>query len=228
MKILGIEKVSFVDYEGKICATIFTGGCNFRCPFCHNSSIVNCSAKQLGEEEVLSYLKERKSLLDGVVISGGEPCLQSGLLEFAKKVKDMGYEIKLDTNGTFPQIVEMLIKNKVIDYVAIDIKNSFSHYEEISGVKNPNIENIKKTLNILKEYKIPYELRTTLVNGFHTVESITQMAEELKGEKLLYLQKFVDSGDCLQNVLSPISKETAKKFQEILSASIENVNLRGY
>lgn len=228
MNILGIEKVSFVDFEGKICATIFTGGCNFRCPFCHNSSVVNMSAKKYQEEEILSYLSERKSLLDGVTISGGEPTLQPDIFEFCKKIKQMDYPIKLDTNGTSPYVVESLIKNNLIDYVAIDIKNSFSHYSTICGVKNINIDNIKKTLDIFKEYKIPYELRTTLVEGFHTEETIRQMADQLQGEKILYLQKFVDSGDCLKNNLTPIKKEKALLFQAILSSTIENVYLRGY
>ena len=188
MNILGIEKVSFVDFEGKICATIFTGGCNFRCPFCHNSSIVNMQAENYQEEEILSYLCERKSLLDGVTISGGEPTLQPDLLNFCKKIKQMGYPIKLDTNGTCPYVVENLVKNKLIDYVAIDIKNSFNCYSEICGTKNVGIDNIKKTLEILKEFHTPYELRTTLVEDFHTEETIKQMSEQLKGEKLLWLR----------------------------------------
>ena len=228
MKILGLEKVSFVDYEGKICATIFTGGCNFRCPFCHNSSLVNCTATPIGENDVLTYLIERKTLLDGVTIIGGEPCLQKDLPTFARKIKDMGYKIKLDTNGTFPEIVEMLISEKLIDYVAIDIKNAYSHYKAISGVINPAIEKIKQTLSILKRNHIDYELRTTLVNEFHSIQTITQMAEDLNGEKILYLQKFVDSGDCLSKNLSPIPKEKAITFQKILSNKINNVKLRGY
>ena len=228
MNILGIEKVSFVDFEGKICATIFTGGCNFRCPFCHNSSVVNMSAYKYQEEEILSYLKERKSLLDAVTISGGEPTLQPDLIDFCMKIKKMNYSIKLDTNGTSPSVIENLAKNKLIDYVAIDIKNSFNQYPAICGVQNPGIDNIKKTLDIFKEYKIPYELRTTLVEGFHTEETIRQMADQLQGEKLLYLQKFVDSGDCLKNNLAPIKKEKALLFQTILSNTIKNVYLRGY
>lgn len=228
MEILGLEKVSFVDYEGKICATIFTGGCNFRCPFCHNATLVDKTALPYTEEYVLEYLKERKSLLDGVTISGGEPCLQPDLATFAKKVKELGYAIKLDTNGTLPKVVETLAKEKLIDYVALDIKNSFTHYSAISGMKNPNVDNIKKTLNILKANGIPYELRTTLVDGFHTEASISQMATDLAGEKILYLQKFVDSGGCFGQNLAPINKQQAVIFQSILAKTIEKVHLRGY
>ena len=228
MKILGIENVSFVDYEGKIAATIFTGGCNFRCPFCHNSSIVNEEQSLIDENEILSYLKERKSLLDGVVISGGEPTLQPDLVDFARKVKELGYAIKLDTNATMPNVVKSLVEQQLVDHVAIDIKNAFNHYSAISGVANPNVENIKKTLAYLKENNISYELRTTLVKGFHTKETIKNMAEQLAGEKLLYLQKFVDSGACISGNLQEISKEEATVFQNILKQTIENVYLRGY
>jgi len=228
VKILGLEKVSFVDYEGKISATIFTGGCNFRCPFCHNSSLVNMTQTEIPEEEVLTYLKERKNLLDGIVISGGEPCLQKDITTFLEKIKALGYPIKLDTNGTFPEIVEMLITKNLIDYVAIDIKNAYANYQAISGIPNPAVEKIRKTLNILKQYKIPYELRTTLVNEFHSTKTITRMAEDLDGEKILYLQKFVDSGDCLSKNLTPIEKVKAIEFQQILSTKIKEVHLRGY
>jgi len=228
MEILGIEKVSLVDYENKICATIFTGGCNFLCPFCHNAQIVKKELKKYNDEEILSYLKDRRKLLDAVTISGGEPTLQSDLIDFASKIKSMGYLIKLDTNGTLPSVVEKLAKNKLINYVAIDIKNSFDDYPPICGVKQVNTDNIKQTLKILKEHNINYELRTTLVEGYHTKDTISKMAEDLKGEKLLYLQKFVDSGACMKNNLQAISKEQAKEFQTILSNSIEKVELRGY
>lgn len=228
MNIQGIEKVSMVDFENKICATIFTGGCNFRCPFCHNAQIVNQEFDKISEQEILEYLASRKKLLDGVTISGGEPCLQKDLPEFAKKIKEIGYQIKLDTNGTFPQIVEDLAKEKLLDYVAIDIKNAFSHYNNICGVPCVDTNKIKETLNILKKYKIPYELRTTLVKGFHTKETIEKMATDLDGEEKLFLQKFVDSGACMQNNLEEIKKAEAQEFASILSKTIKQVALRGY
>lgn len=228
MNIQGIEKVSMVDYENKICATIFTGGCNFRCPFCHNAQIVNQEFDKITEEEVLEYLESRKKLLDGVTISGGEPTLQPDLVEFARKVKNLGYQIKLDTNATLPGVIETLAKEKLLDYVAIDIKNAFSHYNRICGVASVDTNKIRESLKFFKAYKIPYELRTTLVKGFHTKETIEKMANDLEGEEKLYLQKFVDSGACMQNNLSPIPKEEAKEFVQILSKKVKNVQLRGY
>jgi len=228
MEILGLEKVSFVDYEGCVCATVFTGGCNFMCPFCHNSSLVNKNAFSISEEEVLSYLSSRTKLLDAVTISGGEPTLQKDLKEFIIKVKNMGYKVKLDTNGTFPMVVKDLIENNLLDFVAMDIKTCFTEYDKVTGLKINLANKVKETLEILKKSNINYELRTTLVNEFHNENSIKQMAEELKGEKVLYLQKFVDSGQCIQGNLSEVPKQKALIFQDILKKNIQTVNLRGY
>lgn len=228
MEILGIEKVSMVDYPNKICATVFTGGCNFRCPFCHNASLVQRAFERYECREILEYLASRKNLLDAVTISGGEPTLQSDLEEFAQKIKDMGFLIKLDTNGTNPARLQSLLDKNLIDYVAMDIKNNFDNYSSIVGVACYNPENVKKSLQILKNSKIGYELRTTLVKGFHEKENIEKLAKDLKGEKVLYLQKFVDSGNCLQSNLQEVEKVNAKVFQQILSKTIENVYLRGY
>jgi len=228
MEILGIEKVSFVDYEGLLCATIFTGGCNFLCPFCHNSALVKRRVDRIPENQVLSYLRERKGLLDAVTISGGEPTIQKDLSNFILKVKEMGYKVKLDTNGTFPQVVEDLLDKGLLDYVAMDIKNNFDDYAKVTGVCNVNTANIKRTLSILRKYKLPYELRTTLVKEFHNKNNIIKMAEDLKGENCLYLQKFVDSGECIEGGLNSINKQEAIEYQNILSKTIKNVILRGY
>lgn len=228
MEILGLEKVSFVDYEGYVCATIFTGGCNFMCPFCHNSAIVNKQVNLIEEKQVIDYLASRTKLLDAVTISGGEPTLQTDLKEFIRKVKALGYKIKLDTNGTFPNKVKELLDEKLIDYVAMDIKTCFNDYPLVTGLNFNWSSKVKETLNILKESKIPYELRTTLVNEFHSENAIKKMAENLKGEKKLYLQKFVDSGECLGSGLSEVEKQTALKYLNILLESIDEVNLRGY
>lgn len=228
MEILGIEKVSMVDYQDKICATVFTGGCNFRCPFCHNSGIVENQYSVIPENEIFDYLESRKKLLDGVVVSGGEPTLQRDLPLFAERVKSMGYLVKLDTNGTNPFVLERLLKDKLIDYAAIDIKNDFEHYALVAGVANPAVENIKKSLALLKQYGVPYELRTTLIGEFHNIENIKQMAEELKGEKILYLQKFKISDGVFNKNLTEVSKDEAEEFRKILSKTIEKVELRGY
>lgn len=228
MEILGIEKVSLVDYDGKICATIFTGGCNYRCPFCHNSPIVNKEFEEHNEDEILKYLQSRKTLLDAVTISGGEPTLQQNLVEFIIKIKQMGYLVKLDTNGTNPEMIENLLKKNLIDYVALDIKNNFDDYNVLTGVLNSQVDKVKTTLQILKDYKIQYELRTTLIGNFHFLKNIEEMSKDLKGEKLLFLQNFVDSGSCFAKNLNSVSKKQAEEYREILSKTIQNVILRGY
>lgn len=228
MIILGLEKLSLVDYEGMICATIFTGGCNFRCPFCHNSGLVNQEVLKIEENQVFDYLIKRKGLLDAVTISGGEPTLQPDLKEFIKKVKKIGYKVKLDTNGTRPEVLKDLLKENLLDYVAMDVKNNFNNYSAISGLKQVFIEDIKKSLELLKNSKIRYELRTTLVNQFHDESNIKELSKDLVGHKLLYLQKFVDSGSCLSNGLTEVSKNKALEYKDILSRDIENVVLRGY
>ncbi|MBP3619702.1 MAG: anaerobic ribonucleoside-triphosphate reductase activating protein [Clostridia bacterium] len=228
MEILGIEKVSFVDYENKICATVFTGGCNFCCPFCHNGGLVKRTHKKIEESEILNYLKERKSLLDAVTISGGEPTLQRDLKEFVKKVKEMCYLVKLDTNGTNPQVVRELLDEKLIDYVAMDIKNNFDNYCGITGVSKNFSDKVEETLQILKDSKVEFELRTTLVKEFHSRENIEKIASELAGQNKLVLQKFVENENCLNFGLHEVEKKQAQEFQEILSKSIKNVSLRGY
>ncbi len=228
MEILGIEKVSLVDFEGKICATIFTGGCNYKCPFCHNSGIVNKEYLKHDEDEILNYLKDRKKLLDAVTISGGEPTLQPDLESFAQKIKDMGYLVKLDTNGTFPNVLENLFKKNLIDYVAMDIKNNFENYSLVTNTTNPLVENVKQSLKLLKKYKINYELRTTLVEEFHSEENIKKMTDDLKNEKTLFLQKFVDKETCFAKNLNPVKKDLAEKYKQILLQTIDKVELRGY
>jgi len=227
MNIQGIENVSFVDYPNKICATIFTGGCNFKCPYCHNSGIVESKYKKIDENEILTNLEKRKKLIDAVTISGGEPTLQKDILEFAGKIKKMGFLVKLDTNGTNPDVLKKLLENKLIDYVAMDIKINFSDYDKIAN-SNFDIKNIKKSLHILHKSKIDYELRTTLVENLHTYESIKKLAEDLKGEKILYLQKFVNSENCFEKGLKEIKKDVVIEYQNLLLKTIKNVQLRGY
>lgn len=228
MVILGLEKLSLVDFEDKVCATIFTGGCNFLCPFCHNSGIVKQEVEVLETASVLDYLRKRKGVLDAVTVSGGEPTLQHDLVPFIKNLKDMGYLVKLDTNGTNPTVLKELLDQKLIDYVAMDIKNNFENYAPIIGLKVFNTDNVKKSLKLLHESGINYELRTTLVNEFISLNNIKKMAEDLSGEKILYLQKFVDSEGCFNRSLTAVSKERAEEFKNILETKIKKVVLRGY
>ena len=229
MKIFGLEKLSMVDFPGHLCCTIFTGGCNFRCPFCQNSDLVNMTnLHQISEEEFFAFLQKRKGMLDSVCISGGEPTIYQDLEEFVKKVKDAGFLVKLDTNGTNFEALRALIKEKLVDYVAMDIKNSESCYQKTAGVSDLKMENILKSVQLLKSGAIDYEFRTTLVKGHHTKSSITEMATWLSGAKKLFLQQFVDSGNCLTPGLEKIEKPQAEEFAKILSKTIDRVELRGY
>ena len=228
MIIYGLQKSSLIDYPSKIAAVIFTGGCNFRCPFCQNSDLVNVINLQLyNEDEIFEHLEKRKNVLDSVCISGGEPTLQPDLKNFISKIKAMGFLIKLDTNGTKPKILKELIKEKLIDYVAMDIKNSLDAYHKTSGAI-VDLESIKESVELLKRNLIPYEFRTTLIFGHHTEDSIQKMGEWLAGCEKIYLQCFVDNGTCLQPNLKKIEKNQANIFKDILSKYAKQVYLRGY
>ena len=223
----GIEKLSLVDFDGKIACTLFTGGCNYRCPFCHNSPLIK-EQPFLDLNEILAYLEKRKKMLDAVVISGGEPTLHKNLPDILKVLKELGYVIKLDTNGTNPKMLKELIEDKLIDYVAMDIKGSLNNYYLITGVNNPLLDNIKESINILKKSNIDFEFRTTLVKEYHTLEIINEMKELLKGTKKLYLQKFILRDTCLDQSLNEVDVNTAKEYKEILEQTILKVYLRGY
>lgn len=228
MQILGLEKLSLVDYNSYACAVIFTGGCNFRCPFCHNSGLVENSVEKINVEDVMDFLNKRYGLLEAVCISGGEPTLQPGLVDFIKQIKQIGYKIKLDTNGTNPKVLKELIDNKLIDYVAMDIKNCFDKYKITAGIDNIELNDIKSSINILKKSIIDYEFRTTLVGELHDSESIEKMAKELDGAKRLYLQRFVNAETCFNRNLTSVAISQATKWKNILEKNIEQVSLRGY
>jgi len=214
MQIGGFVKNTLIDYPEKISCIIFTQGCSFRCPFCQNRELVDVpdDADSIKESFVFDFLKKRKGLLDAVVITGGEPTLQKDLKDFIKKVKEMGFLVKLDTNGWAPEILEDLLKENLIDFVAMDIKASKENYEKASGVPI-KIENIQKSINIIRSAGVPYEFRTTVVPGIHDNEDIKRLAEWIEGSNL-YLQKFVP-----QNTLDPEYEKknpfTTKEMEEM-------------
>ena len=226
MKIVGIQKLSMVDFDGYISATIFTSGCNFACPFCHNSSLIGSENELISEEDILDFLYKRKNMLDAVCISGGEPTLQKDLPEFISEIKRMGYKVKLDTNGTNQEMIKYLYENNLIDYIAMDIKNHLDGYKDITQV--PLSENISKSINYIMKCGIDYEFRTTLVDVFHKKEDIIKIGKLIKSAKKYFLQKFVDNENCLSRNLTSVDKATAIEFQEILSKFIKNTYLRGY
>jgi pyruvate formate lyase activating enzyme len=226
MKISGLQKVSLVDFDGHICATIFTTGCNFNCPFCHNARLVKGTEPEIPTAYIFEYLEKRKSILDAVCISGGEPTLQHDLLEFISKIKSMGYLIKLDTNGTNLQILKNLVDNNLIDYIAMDIKNSKEKYNLTSGTAETLL--IESSIEYIMNCGIDYEFRTTIVSGHHTTEDIHKIGKLISGAKKYYLQKFEDSGNCLKDGLSAIDHTTAMQFVDILKQYNIDAKLRGY
>ena len=218
MKIAGLQKMTLLDYPGKIACTVFLGGCNFRCPFCHNGELLDGTAPELmDEQEFLSFLSKRKGLLDAVCISGGEPTLQPGLAELLKKIKEMGYLTKLDTNGSRPEILKDLVAENLLDYVAMDIKNSPDRYAQTAGTI-VQLEKMEESIRFLTEEPVDYELRTTVVAQFHDTESVKRMGEwvsSLAGGKKIkrwYAQPFVDRDTVLFTGLSSPSAEQMSKF----------------
>ena len=210
MKVIGIEKSSFIDYPGKICTVYFTPGCNFRCAYCHNSPAVMGKGELIKEEEILLYLEKRKKFVDAVCISGGEPTLQQGLDLFIKKLKSKGFFVKLDTNGTNPDILQKLLDKKLIDYVAMDIKGPLYKYSLLAGIEVA-VEPIKESINIIKNSKIDYEFRTTICKELLSPNDIRDIANLLKGSKAYYLQNFKD-GD---TILAGKGKFTPYNMKEL-------------
>lgn len=212
MKIGGVQKVTFIDYPGKIACTVFTIGCNFRCPFCQNSHLVLPEKikkiKEIPEEEFFSFLRKRKEFLEGVVICGGEPTFHSDLLDFAKKIKKLGYLIKLDTNGSNPKMLNSLIEKKLVDYVSLDIKAPKEKYNKVCG-KKINIKKIERSIEILKKEKIDYEFRTTLVPTLVEKEDILKIVKWISPAKRYFLQNFRP-----QNTIDP-------KFEKIKPFKID-------
>lgn len=229
MKIIGLEKLSLVDYDGHTACTLFTGGCNFRCPFCHNGDLVLIPEKlgAYSENEIFSYLKKRQGLLDGVVVSGGEPTMHRDLPDYIQRIKDLGYDVKLDTNGTNPEMLSELIERKLIDYVAVDIKSSKEGYAKTAGLHSFP-ENVSRTVELLKKNKVPYEFRTTLVDELISKEDILSMAKWLNGCSVLYLQKFVEREGCITKGLHEVPKEKALIYLSILKDNGINARLRNY
>ena len=228
MDFVGIDKFSLLDFEDRISCVLFCKPCNYRCPFCHNGTTVLEAETVIPFEDILEYLQSRKGLIDAVVVSGGEPTLMPDLKEKIIKLKELGFLIKLDTNGTNPEVVKDLYENHLIDYVAMDIKNSFVKYAMTVGVKNAFLDKISQTIKFLMTSGIDYEFRTTLIDEFHNEQDMRDIAETIKGAKRLYLQKYVDRESCIAHGFHEVSKEKAERFVEILKGSIKQVSLRGY
>ncbi len=229
MKISGLQKLTLLDYPGHLACTIFTLGCNFRCPFCQNASLVLSQRKnsQYEEEEILNFLSSRKHILEGICISGGEPTIQPDLIHFIRKVKSMGYLVKLDTNGTHPKLIRQLMKEHTIDMIAMDIKNSKENYEKTCGIETLRIDSIEESIELMKEGWIPYEFRTTVVKELHTKKDIEEIGKWLHGSSPYYLQAFVDSGDLIGGNLTGYNKQELTELLTIVRKYLPNSFLRG-
>ncbi len=228
MKFYGFQKMTMLDFPGKVACTLFTGGCNFRCPFCHNAFLVTSfNGEVYDEEEILSYLKKRKGLLDGVCVTGGEPLLQVGLDEFLRKVKELGYLVKLDTNGSFPTRLKKLVGEGLVDYVAMDIKNCKEKYKLTSGYESLDVSAIEESVDFLINGKVDYEFRTTVVDGFHEKEDFEKIALWINGAKKYFLQNFVDSGNLIKEGLVGVSRDKMLEFSSLFKGKIPIVEIRG-
>ncbi|MBQ3040020.1 MAG: anaerobic ribonucleoside-triphosphate reductase activating protein [Clostridia bacterium] len=229
MNFSGFQKLTLLDYPGKVACTLFTVGCNLRCPFCHNASLVTHidNTNIYKKEEILSYLQKRQGILEGVCISGGEPLLQPDIEDFIRDVKMLGYKVKLDTNGFFPDKLISLVDKGLIDYVAVDFKNTYKKYPMTTGIENLDLSPFKKTVDFLLSGKIDFEFRTTVVEGIHETQDIVDIAKTIKGAPRYFLQSFVDSGDLIMNGLCAISPENMKKMALLASEFVTNTKIRG-
>ena len=228
MVIHGIQKLTLVDYPGHPAAILFTGDCNFRCPFCQNAPLVLSSSSEplIADEEIFSFLTKRKGMLDGVVVTGGEPTLQSDLIPFLGRLKTLGYLVKLDTNGYRPDVLEKAMESGYVDYVAMDIKTSLDEYPVVAGIKNLDVSRIERSVELLKSGAVDYEFRTTVVEPLHHKENFEKIGELLKGCRRYYLQSFVDSGNIIGKNCFPPTQEQLKNYLKTVSNYIESVSIR--
>ena len=229
MEIHGFNKTTLLDYPEHIAATVFTGGCNFRCPFCHNGELVldpGCQPS-VPEEEVLAYLKKRQGILQGVCITGGEPTLQRDLRKFLQKIKELEYPIKLDTNGYMPGVLWELLQEHLIDYVAMDIKNSPERYPETVGIPDFDTSAVTESIGIIMSEAPDYEFRTTVVAEFHDVNSFIGIGGMISGARRYFLQGFRDSGALICPGLHAASAEEMERYAEAVKPFVEHAELRG-
>ena len=231
MKVTGIQKLTLLDYPEVVACTVFTAGCNFRCPFCHNAMLVlpeQIDDECLTDDEVFGFLKKRRGVLDGVAVTGGEPLLHADMPEFLARVKELGYKIKLDTNGSNPELLSEIVKNKLVDRVAMDIKNAPEEYARTIGLKSFDIAPVERSKEMLLRGDIDYEFRTTVVKGIHTKESLIGAAKWIKGAREYYLQQFKDSGNLiLPDGLSAYDEKQMHALADAVRDYVPTVEVRG-
>ncbi len=229
MQIHGLQKMTLLDYPGRVACTLFTGNCNLRCPFCHNATLVLSPHDMpiYTEEEILSFLRKRQTLLDGVCVTGGEPLLQKDIVPFLHKVKALGFSVKLDTNGFQPAVLKEIVAAGLADYVAMDVKNRMEKYAETVGIAKPDLDAVEESIDFLLSGAVDFEFRTTVVRELHTVRDIEQLAHRIQGAPRYFLQSFVDSGNLIGTHMSAVPKEEMLQMQAAAARYVKNTQLRG-
>ncbi|MBE6529335.1 MAG: anaerobic ribonucleoside-triphosphate reductase activating protein [Ruminococcaceae bacterium] len=229
MKIHGFQKMTMLDFPGKVACTLFTAGCNFRCPFCHNALLVTeiDAAAVYDEEEIFSYLQKRRGILDGVAITGGEPLLNRDIPELLRKIKALGYSVKLDTNGSYPDLLKSIVNEGLVDYIAMDIKNSKEKYALTVGLPNFDLRPVEESVDFLLSGTVDFEFRTTIVKELHTEKDIAAIADWIAGAPRYFLQNFQESEHMIGSNLHAHSPEMLELLREIAARKIPGAALRG-
>ena len=226
MRLGGLQKMTLLDFPGRVACTLFTSGCNFRCPFCHNTPLVVGGAPAYSEQALFDFLKKRQGLLDGVAITGGEPLLHPDLPELLKKIRGLGYAVKLDTNGSFPDRLRRVLEAGLVDYVAMDVKNSREKYELTAGCRGV-LPAVEESVRLLTEGKTDYEFRTTLVDELHEPEDFAAIGRWLQGARRYFIQDFADSGDILAEGMHKAGEEKTAACLAAVKAYLPNAQRRG-
>ncbi len=228
-EIHGLQKLTLLDYPGHTACTVFTARCNWRCPFCHNAPLVldPSGTPVLPEEGFFAFLEKRKGLLDGVAVTGGEPTLQKDLPEFLRRVRGLGFLVKLDTNGTNPDMLARILGEGLADYVAMDVKAGRPNYAAATGTLRPRLDAVEKSAAMLMAGETDFEFRTTVVKGIHSEEDFRDIAAWLPGNEKYFLQAFADSGELISGGCSAFSKEETEAFRQILLPAIPAAEIRG-
>ena len=231
MILKGLQKLTLLDFPSKMACTVFAGGCNFRCPFCHNASLVIgnrlADSPTLPEEEFFSFLDKRKNILEGVCVSGGEPTLSPDIIPFLYNIKKRGFLVKLDTNGSMPNVIADAVSEGLVDYVAMDIKNSKESYAKTVGLENYDVGNVALSAELLMRCGVEYEFRTTLVRELHSEGDIISIGKWLAGAKKYFLQTFLDSGDLIESGFGSYTKNETEHLLSLLKEYIPNAQIRG-
>ena len=228
MLIKGLQKLTLLDFPGKMACTVFVGKCNFRCPFCHNASlVVREDENEISHGELFSFLEKRRGMLEGVCVTGGEPTLYPDIYDFLSEIRELGFAVKLDTNGYMPDRLIGCVDKGLVDYVAMDIKSSREGYGEVAGVPSLDLSRIERSAAFLMEGHVPFEFRTTVVRELHTEEDFENIGKWLRGSERFFLQGFVDSGDLISEGLHGYDKSEMQYLLNVLKAYIPNAEIRG-